>query len=95
MGIGKSLFLLKFKKFFYGRVLVHFPVMQPILLRPLYNTTRSKSEQVIVDVVKNDKIVNEAKTKLFTKSKVAAGGFLVNGANKKFTSSPLELANML
>lgn len=56
-------------------------------------TIKCKSEQVIVNVVKDDKIVSEAKTKLYTKSKVAAGGFLVNGANKTFTSSPLELAN--
>ncbi len=53
---------------------------------------KCKSEQVIVNVVKNDKIVSEAKTKLFTKEKVEAGGFLVKGANKTFTSSPLELA---
>ena len=56
-------------------------------------TIKCKSEQVIVNVVKDDKIVSEAKTKLYTKSKVAAGGFLVNGANKTFTSSPLEVAN--
>ena len=56
-------------------------------------TIKCKSEQVIVNVVKDDKIVSEAKTKLYTKSKVTAGGFLVNGANKTFTSSPLELAN--
>ena len=55
-------------------------------------TIKCKSEQVIVNVVKDDKIVSEAKTKLYTKSKVAAGGFLVKGANKTFTSSPLELA---
>jgi len=55
-------------------------------------TIKCKSEQVIVKVVKDDKIVSEAKTKLYTKSKVAAGGFLVKGANKIFTSSPLELA---
>lgn len=54
---------------------------------------KCKSEQVIVDVVKNDKIVSEAKTKLFTKAKVEAGGFLIKGANKTFTSSPLEVAN--
>lgn len=53
---------------------------------------KCKSEQVIVDVVKNDKIVSEAKTKLFTKEKVEAGGFLIKGANKTFTSSPLEVA---
>jgi len=56
-------------------------------------TIKCKSEQVIVDVVKNDKIVSEAKTKLFTKEKVEAGGFLIKGANKTFTSSPLEVAN--
>jgi hypothetical protein len=55
-------------------------------------TIKCKSEQVIVNIVKDDKIVSEAKTKLYTKSKVAAGGFLVNGANKTFTNSPLELA---
>ena len=55
-------------------------------------TIKCRSEQVIVKVVKDDKIVSEAKTKLYTKSKVAAGGFLVNGANKTYTSSPLELA---
>ena len=53
---------------------------------------KCKSEQVIVNVVKDDKIVSEAKTKLFTKSRLTAGGFLVKGANKTFTSSPLELA---
>lgn len=56
-------------------------------------TIKCKSEQVIVDVVKNDKIVSEAKTKLFTKEKVEAGGFLIKGANKTFTSSPLEVGN--
>lgn len=55
-------------------------------------TIKCKSEQVIVNVVKDDKIVSEAKTKLYTKSRLNAGGFIVKGANKTFTNSPLELA---
>ena len=56
-------------------------------------TIKCRSEQVLVNVVKDDKIVTESKTKLFTTTQVKPGGFLVKGANKNFTSSPLELAD--